>query len=173
MENVSNRITKISGIISITVGWLLLIFLYSTYAFSINKTFSFNMWFIYFIFLTWTVVSLVVVYKTLTYGSNFPNGYDTVSAKHLTKRENSDLNKKFGLFLLGTAIVAVVAGTFLSLAITGVNLSYRAYYISGLVQYVSVAMFIILAHAGVIIYSVNKKNFNNSMATGNAKSQDI
>jgi predicted PurR-regulated permease PerM len=131
------------------------------------------MWFIYFIFLTWTVVSLVVVYKTLTYGSNFLNGYDTVSAKHLTKLENSDLNKKFGLFLLGTAIVAIVAGTFLSLAITGVNLSYRAYYISGLVQYVSVAMFIILAHAGVIIYSVNKKNFNNSMPTGNAKSQDI
>ena len=131
------------------------------------------MWFIYFIFLTWTVVSLVVVYKMLTYGSNFPNGIGTLSAKHLTSSENSDLNKKFGLFLVGTAIVAIVAGTFLSLSITGVNLSYRAYYISGLVQYVSVAMFIIQAHAGVIIYSINKKNFNNSMPTGNAKSEDI
>ena len=173
MENISNRITKISGIISITVGWLLLIFLYSTYVFSINKTFSVSMWFIYFIFLTWTVVSLVVVYKMLTYGSNFPKGMDPLSTRQLTKGENSDLNKKFGLFLLGTGIVAIVAGTFLSLAITGVNLSYRAYYISGLVEYVSVAMFIILAHAGVVIYSVNKKNFNNSMPTGNAKTQNI
>ena len=173
MENISNRITKISGIISITVGWILLIFLYGTYVFSINKTFSFSMWFIYFIFLTWTVVSLIVVYKMLTYGSNFPKGMDPLSTRQLTKGENSDLNKKFGLFLLGTGIVAIVAGTFLSLAITGVNLSYRAYYISGLVEYVSVAMFIILAHAGVVIYSVNKKNFNNLMPTGNAKTQNI
>lgn len=162
MENASTTITKISGTIIIVVGWVLLIYLYGTYAYALNKTFTFNMWFIYFVFLAWTTVSLVVLYKMLTYTGGFPSGSDTASQIHLYKRKDSSLTKKFGLFLIGTAIVTIIAGTFLSLTISGVNLSFHAHRVSDYVQYASVAIFIILAHAGIIIYSINNNNYKKS-----------
>lgn len=173
MENASTTITKISGIIVIVVGWVLLIYLYGTYAYAPNKPFTFNMWFIYFIFLAWTIVSLVVIYKMLTYSGKFPGGSDTASLSYLYKREGSSLSKKFGLFLLGTAIVTIIAGTFLSLAITGVNLSFRAFRVSEYVQYASVAIFIVLAHAGIIIYSINNNNYKKSTHSETTNSPEV
>ncbi|MCY0851588.1 hypothetical protein [Thermoplasma acidophilum] len=161
---------SVSRIIGIIVGWLMLIFLYSAYADNTNRNYSIAMWFIYFIFLTWSIISLILIYRTLTGGNALSGPSNFQAEKYMPDYAGYTMNRKFGLVLLGIAVVTIITGTFLSLAIEGYSLSLSAYYYSSQIQYASVAMFIVLSHAGIIIYSLNKKKFNNMVGFGNTES---